>query len=134
MQKLYVQLEQTPSLPTHTIHKNREQTHSIPLQQLAITNTQNTGLPEQNTRSEFEAASGAMAYEHPATDKTEEGIINTTAKSATPIEDTEEETMVTSNVQEQIRILEKRLEHYGRLVFNICYFCRYLRNLQLSLP
>ena len=89
------------------------ETHSIPLQQLAMTSTQNTRSQAQNTRSEFVAASTAMAYEHPVTDNTEEGINNKTEKkSATPIEDTEEETMITSNIQEQIRILEKRLEHY----------------------
>jgi hypothetical protein len=105
MQKLYVQLEQAPSLPTQLpqpIHKNRIQTHNIPLQQLAIANTQNTRLQAQNTMSEFEAA-----YEHPVTDNMEEDINNVTA---TPMEDTEEETMIASNVQEQIRILEKRSE------------------------
>ena len=107
MQKLYVQLEQTPSLPTQPIHKNRIQTHIIPLQQLEITSTQNTRSPAQNTRSEFEAASTATAYEHPVTDNTEEDLNNISAKSATPIEDTEEETMITSSVQDQIRILEK---------------------------
>ena len=84
------------------------ETHSIPLQQLAMTSTQNTRSQAQNTRSEFVAASTAMAYEHPATDNTEEGINNKTEKSATPIEDTEEETMITSSVQDQIRILEQR--------------------------
>ena len=111
MQKLYVQLEQTPSLPTQPIHNNRIQTHIIPLQQLEITSTQNTRSQAQNTRSEFEAASTATAFEHPVTDNTEEGIINKTARSTTPIEDTEEETMITSSVQEQIRILEQRLEN-----------------------
>ena len=113
MQKLYVQLEQTPSLPTQTqqpINKNRMPTHSIPLQQLAIANTQNTRSPAQNTRSEFEAASTATA--HPVTDNTEEDLNNISAKSATPIEETVEDTMVTNNVEEQIRILEQRLEQY----------------------
>ena len=53
-----------------------------------------------------------MAHEHHVTDNTEEDLSTKTEKSATPIEDTEEETMITSNIQEQIRILEQRLEHY----------------------
>jgi hypothetical protein len=120
MQKLYVQLEQTPSLPTQTqqpINQNRMPTHSIPLQQLAIANTQNTRLQAQNTMAEFGAQSTATAYEHPVTDNTEEDLKNKTAKSATPIEDTEEETMITSSVQDQIRILEQRLAHYFMLAF-----------------
>ena len=119
-QKLYVQLEQTPSLPTQTpqpIHKNRIQTHSIPLQQLSKRSTQNTRSQEQNTISEFEAASTATAHEHPVTDNTEEDLNNIAAKSTTPIEDTEEETMITSSVQDQIRILEQRLETYFILAF-----------------
>ena len=119
-QKLYVQLEQTPSLPTQTqqpIHKNRIQTHSIPLQQLSKRSTQNTRSQEQNTISEFEAASTATAHEHPVTDNTEEDLNNIAAKSTTPIEDTVEETMITSSVQDQIRILEQRLETYFILAF-----------------